>query len=112
MLNAGDKLLVAHRRLFERDETRYFAGTVEAYDAGVVKLVGWTYLKDFGSGAILRKEDLRTKLYSLASGTIIVYQLPAETDIESLEFRGDAAHLLLIDDDGLRMNIAERVAGS
>jgi hypothetical protein len=110
VLKEGDKLLVAHRRLFERDELRYFSGTVADYEAGIVKLVGWTYIKDVTTGKIVRKEDARTKIYSLASGTILVYQLPETTNLEALEFVGDAAHVLLRDDDqGLRMDVSERV---
>jgi hypothetical protein len=112
MLTEGDKLLISHRRLFERDELRYFAGEVAGYDDGVVKVVGWTYLKDFGSGKIIRKKDPRTKLYSLASGTILVYQLPEATNLDSLEFVGDPAHLLLTDDDGLHLNLSERAGDS
>ena len=88
MLNEGDKLLVSHRRLFAHDEVRYFVGTVASYEAGIVKLVGRTYLKDFGTGAMVSKSDVRTKVYSLASGTILVYQLAATTNMDALEFVG------------------------
>lgn len=110
VLQQGDKLLVSHRRLFERDELRYFAGTVVQYEAGVVKVEGWTFLKDFGSGRIMRKPDVRTKLYSLASGMILVYQLPNESDLTTLEFIGDAAHVVLKDDRGLEMDVSEHAA--
>jgi hypothetical protein len=33
LLKAADRILVAHRRLFEKDVVRFFVGEVEAYDA-------------------------------------------------------------------------------
>ena len=32
LLEPGDKILVAHRRLFERDVVRFFLGSVDAYE--------------------------------------------------------------------------------
>lgn len=108
ILHEGDKVLVCHRRLFERDEERYFVGRLTAYDAGVLKVSGWTYLREFASGKVVRKDDLRTKLYSLASGTILVYQLPDATELDALEFTGNDGHVLLTDGSSLRMNLSER----
>jgi hypothetical protein len=36
LLKVGDKILVAHRRLYDKDEERFFVGRIEAYEAGVV----------------------------------------------------------------------------
>jgi hypothetical protein len=109
MLCEGDKLLVCHRRLFEGDELRFFSGTVAAYEAGIVRVTGWTFVRDFGTGTILKKDEVRTKLYSLASGTILVYRLPDETKVESLKFVGSQAHLLLTDGENLTMDLSEHV---
>ena len=110
LLRDGDKLLISHRRIFERDELRYFAGTVVAYDDGIVKLDGWTYLKDFGTGNIMRKPDHRTKLYALASGTILVYQLPAGTNLDALQFTVDGARALVTDGGELQMDMSEHLS--
>ena len=40
VLKEGDNILVAHRRLFEKDEVRFFVGRVDAYEAGIVKAPG------------------------------------------------------------------------
>ena len=109
MLSEGDKLLVCHRRLFEGDELRFFAGTVTAYEAGIVRVTGWTFVRDFRSGNVLKKEEVRTKLYSLASGTILVYRLPDATNMESLKFVGSAALLSLTDSENLKMDLSEHV---
>ena len=46
MLEAGNKLLVAHRRMFESEQPRYFVGEVVAYDSGIVKLAGYSFARD------------------------------------------------------------------
>jgi hypothetical protein len=110
VLTAGDKILVSHRRLFEGDEIRHFAGVVESYDSGIVCVTGWTYLQDPSSGMIFRKEDERTKLYAIASGTILLYRLPGDVDLAALRFEGRDGLLWLTDGRNLRMNMSERFA--
>ena len=109
LLREGDKLLISHRRLFERDELGYFAGEVVAYDGGVAKLNGWTYVKDFGTGKVLRKSDRRTKLYALGSGTILVYQLPTATTLETLEFVVDGMRAVLTNGGEVQMDVPEHL---
>ena len=46
ILNPGDKILVVHRPLFEADTARYFLGLVDAYEAGIAKVVGTSWVKD------------------------------------------------------------------
>jgi hypothetical protein len=42
MLKEGDKILIAHRRLFEKDDVRFFVGRVDAYEAAT----GHSYVRD------------------------------------------------------------------
>ncbi|MEX2490545.1 MAG: hypothetical protein WD425_02165 [Nitrospirales bacterium] len=37
MIEQGEKLFIAHRRLFEKDTPRFFVGEVQAYEAGIAK---------------------------------------------------------------------------
>jgi hypothetical protein len=76
LLKEGDKILVAHRRLFEKDEVRFFVGRVEVCESGIVKATGHSYLRDALRGQLVEKADERTKILSLSSGTLVVYQLP------------------------------------
>jgi hypothetical protein len=108
VISEGDKLLVSHRRLFQGDEVRFFVGRVSGYENGVIKVVGHTYLRDFTSGLVTRKDEVSTKLYSLSSGTILVYQLPPETQLDKLIFEGTDGHLLVTDGASLELNLSER----
>jgi hypothetical protein len=73
ILKEGDKILVGHRRLFDKDAVRFFIGQVEAFEAGLVKTTGHSYVRDAMGGQVVEKAEQRTKILSLSSGTLIVY---------------------------------------
>ena len=107
LLAPGNKILISHRRLFDKDEPRYFVGEVVAYDTHLVKVTGYSFVRDLGSGRVIRKEDRRTKLVSLTSGTFLVYQLPDEVRLENTTFESCEGDLTLTDGSELQMNMAE-----
>jgi hypothetical protein len=107
MLEQGDRVLVAHRRLYATDEARFFVGRVDGYDAGIVKVTGWSYVRDTWAGAIVGKEEIRTKLISVASGTSIIYQLPKHVELESVRFESTEHRLTLTDGGDFVMNLTE-----
>ena len=107
ILEPGAKLLVAHRRLFDQDHTRFFTGVVEGYEQGIVRVYGHTWLRDGYLGTFERKSDERTKIISIASGTMIVYLLPSSTDMESLALDSDSTSIILRDDRGFAMDVSE-----
>ena len=86
LLSNGAKVLVCHRRLFVEDQARYFFGVVEDYCEGVAKVSGFTWTRDPTQG-FQRKPDRRTKLIAVASGSVIVYELERETDLEAIRPR-------------------------
>jgi hypothetical protein len=107
ILKVGDKILVAQRRLFPRDQPRFFIGRVDAYESGIVKATGHTFARDLLTGDMLEKADARTKLISLSSGTLIVYQLPDQIALEKLDFFAVNGCLTLSDGQGFVMNLSE-----
>ena len=107
ILNQGDKLLVVHRRLFEKDDPRFFIGTVQDYEDGVAEVAGFSFVRDVLGGTVQRKEENRTKLLAISSGTLLVYQLPAEVKIESLTITASESELHLTDGAGFVMNLSE-----
>lgn len=111
LLKEGDKILVAHRRLFDKDEMRFFVGRVDAYEAGVVKVTGHSYVRDLIGGRLIEKAEARTKILSFSSGTLIVYQLPARVELDALMFAAEEGRLLLTDGRGFTMNLAEHPHG-
>jgi hypothetical protein len=109
ILEEGDKILIVYRRLFEGDETRYFAGIVDGYEAGVAKVTGRTWLRDTFSGGVVGKPDPTTKIFSIASGAVIVYELPDAANVDRLRFEtGQTGGLWITDGAGFRLDLTER----
>ena len=110
MLERGEKLLIVHRRLFEKDTPRFFVGEVQVYENGVAKVEGYTFAKDFFTGSIKRKADLRTKIISVVAGNLIIYQLPVAVLLETLGFSFEEhGGLVLMDERGFVMDVSESV---
>lgn len=107
LLNEGDNLLIAHRRLFDKDESRFFVGKVVGYDAGLVKVVGHTFVRDVISGRLIEKAELRVKVFSLTSGTLLVYQLPDSVSMDTFVLTAEEGRLHAADGKGFHMNLAD-----
>jgi hypothetical protein len=109
ILERGTKLLISHRRLFAEDQPRFFVGVVEVCEGGVARVSGHSWVREQLRGDILRKQDRRTKLVALASGSLFIYVLPEDLDIEALriEHGKDRDHVLT-DGKAFRMDISER----
>ncbi len=107
ILEPGDRLLVVHRRLFERDDARFFVGEVEAFENGTVRVTGYSFIRDSFDGSVCRKHEPRTKLLSLTSGTLLVYALPRGLDLEHTELHWEDADIRLTDGQNFSMNLSE-----
>jgi hypothetical protein len=107
LLKQGDKIFIANRRLFEKDELRFFIGEVDGYEAGIVKVTGHSYFRDVIAGRVAEKAEERTKIFSLSSGTLLVYQLPQSISPEALKFVSLSGRLVLTDGQNFTMNMSE-----
>lgn len=107
LLEKGNRLLVAHRRLFEGDLPRFFVGEVEAYEDGIARIGGYSFVRDIGSQDLLRKADRRTKLVALASPAYIVYQIAGDLDVGAARIRWVEGGLRLTEGERVVMNLAE-----
>jgi hypothetical protein len=108
ILEAGSKILVVHRRLFETDHSRFFLGIVDGYDQGVAKVRGNTWMRDPFTAEYFQKGDLRTKLVAVGSGTLLIYELPPETDLQAIRFAANKdGKLLLTDGKQLKVDLTE-----
>lgn len=107
ILEPGIKVLIAHRRLFDGDHVRYFVGQVEGYGDGMARVSGHTWTRDPYQGLYVRKSDVRTKIVPVASGTVIVYQLPATVRLEDFVLVAEGAILIAHDGAGFQMDLTE-----
>jgi hypothetical protein len=107
ILNPGDNLLIVHRRLFERDQSRFFIGVVEAYQDGMARVSGYSFARDNRGENFCRKPERYTKLVAIASGTLMTYLVPAELAIDRVRMESKDAGLCLTDGASFSMNISE-----
>ncbi len=108
VLMQGAKLVVSHRRLFAEDQPRYFFGVVDTYADGIAKVSGFTWVRDPTHG-YQRKSDRRTKLISVASGNLIIYEIPKEIELEDIVFeQNGVSGVTATDGVKFRMDLSER----
>lgn len=108
MLKNNDNLLICYRRLFANDENRFFLGKVNAYENGLVKLTGHSFLRDGITGQMNEKSSETTKIMSLSSGSLIVYLLPDSVSIDTLHFVQQKMKLTLVGENGFSMDLTEK----
>ncbi|HEX4924730.1 MAG TPA: hypothetical protein VFV50_11615 [Bdellovibrionales bacterium] len=108
ILTSGSKVLVAHRRLFDGDTARYFVGLVDAYENGIAKVTGHTWLLNTVEGRFERKADQRTKIFSIISSGIFFYELPTAIQLDRLKLTNEGhAAFFLTDGAGFKMDLSE-----
>lgn len=107
LIESGMKILVAHRRLFETDHLRFFTGSVDGYKDSIARVTGHAWIRDGYSGALVRKPTEATKFVALASGTLMVYQLPSSVHLDELRFETYDHDVILRDDRGFELDLTE-----
>lgn len=110
ILNPGTKVLILHRRLFEKDSERFFLGVVDEFENGLAKVTGTTWVRDFSMHLITPKEGTRTKIFAMSSGTLMIYELPSEVDLSLVKFiHAEDGKLWMTDGKTLKLDMTERV---
>lgn len=108
ILKPGEKIHVIHRRRFDKDIRRHFVGTVEAYEAGLIRATGYVFVVDeLNQHLFTKRPDRRTKLIPLASGDVIVNVLPEDLDTEQVRYELDGRKLWVTDGNGWKMDVKE-----
>lgn len=107
LVQTRDRILVVDRKLFRDDNTRLFIGVVEDHDAGVVRLRGYAYhINPYEVAGTERRAEERVRIVSLSAGDI-VYVLPKDVDIASLQVRRSPKSLMLADGHSLMVDLSE-----
>ena len=112
LLQSSDKILLAHRRLFDRDAPRHFVGEVIAYEDRLAKVRGYSFVRNAMTGEHIRKADPRVKIVPIGSPAFLIYELPRTVTVDALRFIAQDDRLVLTDDAGFVMNMAEATSGS
>ena len=103
----GDRLLAIDRKLFRDDNTRIFVGVVEECEEGVIRARGFAYhISPYEVAGNERHGEERVRLVSLTAGDML-YLLPREIDIRTLQLRRSPKALILTDSKDLMMDLTE-----
>ncbi len=108
ILEADDIVLVSHRRMFERDEMRFFLGRTLDCEGALVKAEGYTFARDLSNGQIVKKPEKRIKVFSIDSHGHIVYQLPGRIDVDRVDIESGNGDAFLVHDTNRILNLSER----
>lgn len=107
ILTKGEKVYVIHRRLFEKDISRHFAGIVESYEGGVARISGHVFVVDHTTHKFIRREGQRTRIVPLQSGELLVNVLPFHVDLSKLRHEMGRGFLRVTDGSSWRLDISE-----
>jgi hypothetical protein len=99
ILQIGEKILVIHRQLFERDAKRHFIGVVEQHEGTLVRVTGYLFAMDARANAFVKRESLRTRIIAMDEA-LIVNVLPDTVDIEKIHYQHKAGGDTLVTDGG------------
>jgi len=108
ILETGDVVLVSSRRLFEREESRFFLGRTVASEGSLLKIEGFTFVRDLSNGQIVKKEEKRVKVISLDCSGYIVYQLPGDITLDKVDIESGNGDAFLVEGKRRLLNLSER----
>jgi hypothetical protein len=86
VVEPGEKLFIVTRRLFEGDLRRHFVGEVKATTESALRLEGYTFDFDAGSGKFVRGER-RSRIFSLGDNGLIITIIPNDADLDKVSHR-------------------------
>ena len=108
MIATGEKVYVITRRTFEGDLRRQFVGEVQAVTDFAMRLQGYAFVFDDVTKQFVRREDLRTRIFSLVDAGLVIPILPEETHLDEVQFVWDENNRRLITDrKTFSMNVSE-----
>ena len=108
MLKNGEKLFIIARRLFEKDLRRHFVGEVLESTDTTALVRGYAFVYDDASGDFLRREEARTRIFSLTDAVYVINLLPGETVLEDISYQKNAKNQRIITyGNTFQMNVSE-----
>lgn len=108
MLDNGDKVLVIARRIYDGDRMRHFVGEVQESSGAVMKVSGYAFVQDNFTSEIVRRDDVRTRIFSLIDALNIIMILPKEIVVENIRFEiNNRNQRVVTDQESFNMNLSE-----
>lgn len=109
ILQKGEKIHIIVRRAFDNDVRRHFAGMVMADpEGGVIRIQGYAFVWDKNANSYEKRPETRTRIFSLVDGRHIINVLPANSDINKLQYvQSKEGRLIVTDGAAFQLDINE-----
>jgi len=108
VLQKGEKVFIITRRLFQQDLRRHFAGEVIECDGSTARVSGYAFVYDDATNDFIRREEIRTRIFSLVDGGLIINLISADANLEDVRYTTNEKHQrILTDGKTFQMNISE-----
>lgn len=105
-ISVGEGVIVLSRRTYPDEERRHFIGRVIALAGSLTRVAGHAWIAN-SIGSFERRDDLRTRLFSLATGGEVVLVVPPEVDVDSLRYKAVQGRLFITDGSAYTVDISE-----
>ena len=104
----GNKLHIITRRLFDTDLRRHFAGVVEEVSGTLIKIKGYVFVFDDSDNQFVRRDEQRTRVFSISDSGLIINVLAEEVDLSQLKYEIDSQGRRMLTDGGaFGLNVTE-----
>jgi uncharacterized protein YjiK len=111
VLKIGEKLFFITRRAFEGDLRRHFVGEVLECTEFSVRVKGNAFIFDESTSTFLRREENRTRLFSLTDAGVIINVIPMEVNLEAISYQiNEKNQRVITDGKAFKLNVSEFTA--
>jgi hypothetical protein len=107
IFRSGEKVHIIHRRYYEKDTHRHFVGTIEAYEAGVARVVGNVFTVDTTKFTFFRRPEVRTRIVSIVGGDVLVNIIPPHVNLEKVVYKQEKKAVRVTDGSDWFLDISE-----
>ena len=108
VLKIGEKVHIMVRRVFVGDLRRHFVGEIKEVGDTAIRAEGYSFVFDEGEGEYHRKPELRSRIFSLTAGRIIINVIPPLAEIEKVTYRlSEDNNLVVTDGEYFQLDINE-----
>ncbi len=108
VLEKGEQVFVVTRRLFLQDLRRHFVGEVLETTETVMRVRGYVYVYDDNHNDFVRRDEVRTRIFSLTDAGYIINIIPSEINLDDLGYELDKNYQRVITDGKtFKMNVSE-----
>jgi len=106
VIAVGENVVIITKRAYADDLRRHFIGTVTACSGSLVRVEGHAWIAN-NVGGYERRNDRRTRVFSLSYGGEVLLIVPPSVDLAKLTYRIVTGRLIITDDTDFSLEISE-----